>query len=596
MTPSFLETHGMTTPLGPDRVLAQVTSRLRWAGFGRRFRSLVLSTSLATAAAVLAIRLTGLVKLPLDTLVTSIGDRLNITTSGLSDYSGLGILAATLVLSVLLVSLIVATIWHDRPSTSDAARVVDRHQGTNDLFLTLTLLEGSAGAYQPLVARNAASQAAQVQPARIVPLAVSNGSLRPAISLAVVVLLVLGLPQFDPFGQVARADDIKQQKHVLEKEARKTRARAEQLATDDSVDSPEVNQAIDQLKAALRKMKASEPEANRRKIDQQRKQLGQLHKMLDAHKLKQTLNRNDSGQKFGQLESPKIDKWTKELQEGSTDDLKKELESIKKDLQELANLAGETSPEAEKKRAELAQKLQKKLRDIQSFASKKLDEKHPLAAALKRAKQQMKAMQSGDKELAEQAQKHLAETMELAKQELQELAQTARDLQELEKALETARMAQKVNEQGEADGEQLESAESLDDYREFYQQLMEQMGEQLAEGEGTGNRGFGKGGEVPEDNSAKTGFKTEISKSALTAGKVLLSLKTKGQSDTGDARQSYSKNVRAIKQGVSEAIDKEEIPKGYIDGIKKYFQALDATALPQSSATPPANSDDAPKK
>ena len=122
------------------------------------------------------------------------------------------------------------------------------------------------------------------------------------------------------------------------------------------------------------------------------------------------------------------------------------------------------------------------------------------------------------------------------------------------------------------------------------------MGEQLAEGEGTGNRGFGKGGEVPEDNSAKTGFKTEISKSALTAGKVLLSLKTKGQSDTGDARQSYSKSVRAIKQGVSEAIDKEEIPKGYIDGIKKYFQALDASALPKSSATPPANSDDAPKK
>ena len=34
--------------------------------------------------------------------------------------------------------------------------------------------------------------------------------------------------------------------------------------------------------------------------------------------------------------------------------------------------------------------------------------------------------------------KHLSETMELAKQELQELAQTARDLQELEKALETA--------------------------------------------------------------------------------------------------------------------------------------------------------------
>ena len=240
--------------------------------------------------------------------------------------------------------------------------------------------------------------------------------------------------------------------------------------------------------------------------------------------------------------------------------------------------------------------MQKKLRDIQSFASKKLDEKHPLAAALKRARQQMKAMQSDDKELAKSSQKHLAETMELTKQELQELAQTARDLQQLEKALETARMAQKANEDGET-VEGIEGAESLDDYREFYQQMMQQMGDQITEGEGTGNRGFGKGGEVPEDNSAKTDFKTEISKSALTAGKVLLSIKTKGQSDTGDARQTYSKSVQAIKQGVSEAIDKEEIPKGYIQGIKKYFQSLDESAPSNSSkAATPATSDDAPKK
>ena len=65
------------------------------------------------------------------------------------------------------------------------------------------------------------------------------------------------------------------------------------------------------------------------------------------------------------------------------------------------------------------------------------------------------------------------------------------------------RMAQKANENGESDGERLENAETLDDYRDFYSQLMEQMGEQMAEGEGTGNRGFGEGGEVPEDDSTR---------------------------------------------------------------------------------------------
>ena len=587
----------MTTPLGPERVLAQVSSRLRWAGFGRRLSALVLWTSVAAAAVVLIVRLTGLVDLPIDPMLISAGGMLGIETTGIADPTGLGILAATLMLTVLAVSLLVAVIWHERPSTSDAARVVDRHHGTKDLFLTLTLLEGSAGNYQPLVARNAVSQAASVQPSRVVPLPFSHGSLRPAISLAVIAALVFGLPQLDPFGEVAKADEVERQRQLLQKEARKTKARSERLATDDAENSLQVKQAIDELKAALRKMKASEPENNRRQIDLQRKQLGELHKMLDPHKLKQTLSRNDNSQRFGQLESPKIDKWTRELQEGSTDSLKKELESMKKDLEELADLDGDGSPEAEKKRAELMQKLQKKLRDIQSFASKKLDENHPLAAALKRAKQQMKAMQSGDKQLAEAARKHLGETMELAKQELQELAQTARDLQELEKALETARMAQKANENGEGDGEQLENAETLDDYREFYRQLMEQMGEQMGEGEGTGNRGFGEGGEVPEDDSVKTGFKSEVSKSALTAGKVLLSLKTKGQSDTGDARQSYSKSVQAIKQGVSEAIDKEEIPKGYIEGIKKYFQSLDETAPSRSAKdASPTAPDDAPKK
>ncbi len=586
----------MTTLSGPDAVLSRVTSRLRWAGFGRRLSTLILSFSTAVGVAVLFVRLTGLVSLPLDEMVTSTAGLIGIQTIGVADWAGLGVLAVILLLGAVAVSLLIAACWHDRPTRSDAARVIDRHHGTKDLFLTLTLLDGSAGNYQPLVARNAITRSASIQPALVVPLPLSRGSRKPGIALAVVALLVLVVPQFDPFDEVARADEIKQQRTALEREARKTKVRAEQLSDDEDENSPQVKQAIDELKAALKKMATAAPDTNRKLLNQQRKKLGDLHKMADAHKLKQTLNRTTNDQKFGQIDSPKVEKWSKELQEGSTDNLKKELESIKKDLEKLSKLDGDNSPEAEKKRSELTQKMQKKLRDIQSFASEKLDDKHPLTAALKRAKQQMKAMQSGDKELAKSAQKHLSETMELAKQELQELSQTARDLQELEKAIETARMAQKANENGQADSEMLESAETLDDYREFYQQLTEQLGQQMSEGDGTGNRGFGKGGEVPEDDSVKTKFTSEISKSALTAGKVLLSLKTKGQSDSGDAQQKYRKNVTAIKQGVSEAIDKEEIPKGYIEGIKKYFQSLDETAPANSPANSPTNSDDAPKK
>ena len=49
-----------------------------------------------------------------------------------------------------------------------------------------------------------------------------------------------------------------------------------------------------------------------------------------------------------------------------------------------------------------------------------------------------------------------------------------------------------------------------------------------SDGEGLGGEGMGSGGKAPEDDSITTDFKTEQSKSAVTAGKVLLSVKTKG--------------------------------------------------------------------
>jgi hypothetical protein len=79
---------------------------------------------------------------------------------------------------------------------------------------------------------------------------------------------------------------------------------------------------------------------------------------------------------------------------------------------------------------------------------------------------------------------------------------------------------------------------------------------------------------APEDDSAKTGFKTEQSKSAVTAGKVLLSMQTKGLSDTGEAEENYATSINQVKQGVSEAILQEQVPPGYHEEIKKYFDTL----------------------
>lgn len=579
----------MSIPREPRTVLARVAGRLRWAGLGRRFSTSVLVLSVFAALAVLALRLTGLAPSTAQTLA-ALGSSATETT----DWTDVGLLAASLAAVILVVSAAITLAWHDRVSISDAARVIDRHQGTKDLFLTLTMLEGSAGDYQPLVARDAVARTDTIQPAKIVPLALQRGAARPVLCLAVVAALVVCVPQLDPFGEVARADAARNRQRALQEQAGKTRKRAEQLAKDDAdaENSPEVKQAIEKLMAALKKVKPADRKSNQLVLNRHKKRIEDAHNRVNTHQLQRVLNRNDSQRQFGQLDTPKLQKWTRELQRGSTESLKRELEKLKQDLKQLARLDG-NDPESRKRREELARKLQKKLRDIRSFASKNLDSKHPLSTALKRARQQLKTTSSVDRELAKKAMKHLAETMDLADQELQQLAQAARDLRQLDQSLQAMRMARKANQKGQLDGELVKNAKTLDDYRELYSQLMEELGETVSEGEGTGNRGIGKGGEVPEDNSTRTGFKKQVSNSVLSAGKVLLTLKTKGQSDAGDVKQAYRKSITTIKQGVSEAIDKEEIPKGYIEGIKQYFNSLDDAPKPASPDTPSAN---APKK
>ena len=89
--------------------------------------------------------------------------------------------------------------------------------------------------------------------------------------------------------------------------------------------------------------------------------------------------------------------------------------------------------------------------------------------------------------------------------------------------------------------------------------------------------GVGVGGLAPEDASLETDYKSQKSRSALTAGKILLSLKTRGVSDPGEARVEYADYVGQVKQGVSEAILHEEVPPAYHDSVRKYFDTMEAS-------------------
>lgn len=89
--------------------------------------------------------------------------------------------------------------------------------------------------------------------------------------------------------------------------------------------------------------------------------------------------------------------------------------------------------------------------------------------------------------------------------------------------------------------------------------------------------GTGEGGKAPEKPEERTDFKTERSRSAHTAGKILLQWKVKEMGDTGSVKENYQAQIQAVKTGVSEAILQEQVPPGYHDTIKRYFDSLRET-------------------
>jgi hypothetical protein len=169
--------------------------------------------------------------------------------------------------------------------------------------------------------------------------------------------------------------------------------------------------------------------------------------------------------------------------------------------------------------------------------------------------------------------------------------------------LQAIQKARQANGKEALDGKQTEGVQTMEEYAALYESLMKgqgafQEGESEMEGEGMGGPGRGRGGKAPEDETVKTDFKDEQSKSAIKAGKILLTLKTQGMGEKGDAKTQYRDAVQNVRQGVSEAILTEQIPPGYHDGIKNYFDSIEDTSGNAGETAPapaPAEKTDAGK-
>ncbi len=469
-------------------------------------------------------------------------------------------------------ALLLALLTSRRPTVEAAARCTDSQQRTHDLFLTLTMLDRCTGDYKPLVGRDAEQRARSIKPSSVVPFAWETPALVSALSMpAIVGLLALGvlfIPALDPLGYKAQAKEQEVlQKRIAEsrKETEKRKTQIEKQKDLDNENSEDVTQALEKLVADFQKMRKNEKIENAQRLAVNQKALGEKWRKLNAEQLKDLMNEGELDQRFGGQDAEQMREWQRELQQGSSESFEKALDELQEELQQLAKT------EDPIERSELLKKIEKKLREASDFATDKAGSQ-PMAAALQRALDQMEALKAAESnELSSEALQALQESLELSQAEAQELAQAARDAKSLEEALELISMAKQLNGQEMLDGEMGEGMQSIEDYAELYAQMMGEMGE----GGPPEGEGMGEGGVAPEDDSVQTDFVDERSKSAVQKGKILLSMKTKGLSDTGEARKEYRAIVSDIKQGVAEAIEQEQIPPGYRDAIQKYFDQFE---------------------
>ncbi|MHC4879579.1 MAG: hypothetical protein ACYTGL_24255 [Planctomycetota bacterium] len=469
------------------------------------------------------------------------------------------------VLAIPVVSLLLAVFVHHRPRAEEAAREIDRHAASKDLFLTLTLLESAGGQFQPLVCRDAERCSEQLFPEKIVPYRWENSRLRSVLLAGIpcLVAAVALMPQLDPFGQYAEAAKLEDQVTELERAKELTQERKAKLDSqaDDGEISEGVRKALEGVAKTFGEMKRETPELNAEKLSDRQKQVAMKWRDLrNSDQLKELLNKNASAQHFGRA-AEQMKKWGKQLEEGEPDELLQELQKMQEALQRLAKA------EDPVERQKLQQELKKQMKQLDDFAREHV--KSPqLRAALQRAKQQLE-MAAENPEMASEALAAAMDSAELAKMELKEIAKTAKEMKKLEEAMKAIQQAKMLNSLNEL--QELADAATMEDYAQFYAEL---MGQRQGQGEGTGGEGQGRGGDVEEDADAETDYEKKKSRTSIDAGKVLLTIKTKGMSESGDVKQEYQKALNAVRSGLSEAIELEEIPPGYVPGIKNYFDAI----------------------
>ena len=463
------------------------------------------------------------------------------------------------------IAAIISVLFHKTPANSVCAKLADKTHNKKDLFSTAASIEHAYGEFSPIVLKNAEEQSHNIDPKKVVNINFSRQIRNLIILLLLVAAASFFLPHFDLLGKDRAKQKEKENKQTLAKSVKSVKERINILQKKStSKNSPEVEKILADIKDQFKSMKKSQKAANQEKLRQIQHNLSQIWNKRQKEKLRDQLQTNLQKQSFGMLDK-KEQTWQKELHKNNFNSLKKEIEDIKK----LAQKISEMSDSKEKK--SMQKELDKKMKKLSDFMASQLGSKSAQAALNDAIKQfKMSNLQGLNKD----AMNAMQDSMQLLKRELDHLNQMTNDISQLEMAMEAAQLAKQLNQLGKMQNAEQGGVESIEDYADFYKKMMSASKQGNNKGK-PGDPVGGEGAPPKENKDAETATKKEVSKSQLQPGKILMKWNTKGMGKTGKAKEEYLNSVEEVKQSVSEAILREQIPPGYHKSIQKYFDNLE---------------------
>lgn len=486
-------------------------------------------------------------------------------------FMPLGVHYAVWLGSGLGLGLLTALIWTwcTRRKDLDAAIELDRRFGLKErvsstLAMTAGELESPLG---KALADDAAKRVERVHVAEKFPVRLNRWAWLPlAPAVLAFLLATFWHPAIGENPVGATPDKVAQQKQIKESSAvlrKKLADRREQAKKEGLKEAAELFQKLEQgtkqlqqadqadRQQAMIKLNdlAKELEKRRQELggDKLKEQLNQLKNMKQgpADKLAQALKNGDFKQALNELQKLKEQLEQGKLDDQAKADLAKQMSDMEQKLKQMAEAHQKAQEELKKQiqekqeagKSEEASELQKQL--------SKLAEQAPQMNQLKKLSDKLgecsKCMQQGDQEGA-------AKSLESMKSELSELEQKMAEMKMLDQAMDEMAQCKDGMCQGGGIGKP-----------------GQKPGNGLGRGRGQGDR--------PEEKNKTGAFDTRV-KQKIGKGAAVVTDFVDGPNVKGKVQQEIQTQFESAKAQETDPLNGQQLPKGYREHAKKYFDAL----------------------